>query len=188
MKKANPSTAMSRTMAPAAGRDAAAVVADVAEAASIVDARTESLAEPERHVEAAPAPRVEAKPEPRADSRNESRNDFRSESRSESRPRQDYGPPAGYTPIILPGESISKYRNMPQPAAEAPSAVDVANDGVASMPVEDFIAPETKRGDVEEIQEESIHLDQGYEVTETETSSRQRPTQTKTDRSKPPLP
>ena len=35
----------------------------------------------------------------------------------------DYGPPAGYQPIILPGESISKYRQQPQaasPRAEAP--------------------------------------------------------------------
>jgi ribonuclease G len=134
------------------------------------EGRTESTPEPEKAVEAAPAPRVESKPEPRADFRNESRGDsrngFRNDSRSESRPRQDYGPPAGYTPIILPGESISKYRNMPQPAAEAeaPSAVDVAHDGVASMPIEDFVAPENV---TEEIQEESIHLDQGYEVTET---------------------
>ena len=26
----------------------------------------------------------------------------------------EYGPPAGYEPIVLPGESISKYRNRPQ--------------------------------------------------------------------------
>jgi Rne/Rng family ribonuclease len=31
-----------------------------------------------------------------------------------SRSRSDFGPPAGYTPIILPGESISKYRNQVQ--------------------------------------------------------------------------
>jgi ribonuclease G len=35
----------------------------------------------------------------------------------------DYGPPPGYQPIILPGESISKYQrqaqNAPRPAAEA---------------------------------------------------------------------
>jgi len=42
--------------------------------------------------------------------------------RFESRPRNDYAPPAGYTPIVLPGESISKYRNLaqqPQPEAAA---------------------------------------------------------------------
>ncbi len=37
------------------------------------------------------------------------------------RPRSDFGPPAGYTPIILPGESISKYRNRAQqPTPEPP--------------------------------------------------------------------
>src|SRR6267154_2439042 len=30
--------------------------------------------------------------------------------------REQYGPPPGYQPIILPGESISKYRNAPHPA------------------------------------------------------------------------
>jgi ribonuclease G len=49
-------------------------------------------------------------------------------SRSDSRPanapatlqREQYGPPPGYQPIILPGESISKYRNVAPavPAAE----------------------------------------------------------------------
>jgi ribonuclease G len=63
-------------------------------------------------------------------------------SRSEPRPRPDFGPPPGYTPIVLPGESISKYRNLPQqPAAEEPeAAIGTAENNVAS-PVEDFIAP-----------------------------------------------
>ena len=30
---------------------------------------------------------------------------------------REFGPPAGYKPIILPGESLSKYRNRPQPSA-----------------------------------------------------------------------
>ena len=39
---------------------------------------------------------------------------------AESRPERDqYGPPAGYQPIILPGESISKYRGLSQSAAPA---------------------------------------------------------------------
>ncbi len=39
-------------------------------------------------------------------------------SRQESPSRHQFGPPAGYQPIILPGESISKYRGMtPAPAA-----------------------------------------------------------------------
>ena len=86
--------------------------------------------------------------------------------RTESRPRPSYGPPAGYTPIILPGESISKYRNLPQAAAEpeALSAHEVATS------VEDF-APTTAETEVqvaEEIQEESTHLDEGYSVAEPE--------------------
>jgi ribonuclease G len=41
------------------------------------------------------------------------------ESRSrESRPEKDeYGPPPGYQPIVLPGESISKYRGLSQQAS-----------------------------------------------------------------------
>ncbi len=43
----------------------------------------------------------------------------RENSREPSRgPREDFGPPPGYQPIVLPGESISKYRN--QPAAPEP--------------------------------------------------------------------
>jgi Rne/Rng family ribonuclease len=129
--------------------------------------RSQNEAAPEQK-EAAPeppAPRVEA---PRVEPRNESR----FESRHESRPRQDYGPPAGYTPIILPGESISKYRNLSPAAAEPETsrAVELDHDDVASMPVEDFTAaaidgsPEI----IEEIQEESTHLDQGLDVTESE--------------------
>jgi len=73
----------------------------------------------------------------RGDGRNEGRNDGRdrgSESRftrpamestpapaapraQESGRTQHYGPPAGYQPILLPGESISKYRGLAQPPA-----------------------------------------------------------------------
>ena len=35
----------------------------------------------------------------------------------ESGRSQQFGPPAGYQPILLPGESISKYRGMAQPPA-----------------------------------------------------------------------
>jgi ribonuclease G len=35
----------------------------------------------------------------------------------EPRRPQQFGPPAGYQPMILPGESISKYRGMAQPLA-----------------------------------------------------------------------
>ena len=125
--------------------------------------QNEAAPEPKEAAPEPPAPRVEA---PRAEPRSESR----FESRTESRPRQDYGPPAGYTPIILPGESISKYRNLSPVAAEpeASSAVEVDHDDVASMPVADFTAPETEGAAeiVEEIQEEATHLDQGFDVVE----------------------
>ena len=93
----------------------------------------------------------------------------RPEARFESRPRHDYAPPAGYTPIILPGESISKYRNLSQPAAEAQAEVEAV-----PAPVEDFIPTEhagTAAEYAEEIAEEAIHLDQGFEATETEATS-----------------
>ncbi len=55
-----------------------------------------------------------------------------------SRSRSDFGPPAGYTPIILPGESISKYRNQ-APAAELrrePVADEHADAKQSDMPAE----------------------------------------------------
>jgi len=39
--------------------------------------------------------------------------------------RDDYGPPPGYEPIILPGESISKYQRRPQGFAPAVSRREV---------------------------------------------------------------
>jgi ribonuclease G len=41
---------------------------------------------------------------------------------AESAPSRPAGPPAGFEPILLPGESISKYRRYSQPAAVAPEA------------------------------------------------------------------
>ena len=39
---------------------------------------------------------------------------------------EEYGPPAGYEPIVLPGESISKYRNRPPAIVAATSAAPEA--------------------------------------------------------------
>jgi len=92
----------------------------------------------------------------------------RPQARFESRPRQDYAPPANYAPIILPGESISKYRNMPQ-STEAQVEVEAA-----SAPVEDFIPAEhagNAPGYTEEIAEEAVHLDQGFDSDTTESTS-----------------
>jgi len=38
----------------------------------------------------------------------------RTPERTERAPRSDYGPPPGYQPILLPGESISKYKGLGQ--------------------------------------------------------------------------
>ena len=46
--------------------------------------------------------------------------------------REDYGPPAGYEPIILPGESISKYRGRGPAAESRGSATSVAEPTVAA--------------------------------------------------------
>jgi Rne/Rng family ribonuclease len=46
-------------------------------------------------------------------------------------PTRSFGPPAGYQPIILPGESISKYRGV-QPAAAPQSKEDRSGRGFES--------------------------------------------------------
>ncbi len=66
--------------------------------------------------------RTEASAEPPTPTRSETpRPESRPESRQES--RQEFGPPPGYTPIILPGESISKYRGRaPEPEQQTATA------------------------------------------------------------------
>jgi ribonuclease G len=74
---------------------------------------------------------------------------------SESRPA-----PPRYAPMVLPGESISKYRNMPSPAAEPAVAAEESSTSTVKtftpMPVEDF------RPAVEE----SPTQEEAYEETE----------------------
>jgi ribonuclease G len=116
------------------------------------DAKSESTPEVAAPVEETPAP-----PSPRV------------ESRQESRARSDYGPPAGYTPMLLPGESISKYRNLPQPAAEMPPDISLETPAaVAPAPGDDSTPPEGSAVVHQEIEEEAAHLDQGYAVAEPE--------------------
>ena len=112
------------------------------------DAKSEPTAETAAPVEEKPAP-----PPPRV------------EPRHEARPRADYGPPAGYTPIILPGESISKYRNLAQPVAETQPA-EPTEERVVPAAVGDFPPPEANVAVEEEIAEEAAHLDQGFAVAE----------------------
>ncbi len=57
----------------------------------------------------------------------DSKFDSRNAARQRSQDEKPHGPPAGYQPIILPGESISKYRNM----AEAQTARPVTAQPVA---------------------------------------------------------
>ncbi len=67
--------------------------------------------------------------------------------------------------MVLPGESISKYRNLGQPAAEPQPEIAHPSDdtAVAAEHLHDEHA-ETAAAYTEEIAEEAIHLDQGYEV------------------------
>ena len=65
-----------------------------------------------------------------------------SEAGAESRPA-----PQRYAPIVLPGESISKYRNLTPPAAasdatdQESSEMDTSSAPIAEAPVEDFQPP-----------------------------------------------
>jgi len=84
--------------------------------------------------------------EPRSDAVEPVADQPADEATRESRPA-----PHPYTPIVLPGESISKYRNVTPAAAE----VDASDhDPVAGTPVEDFIAPIEARPVHEEVYEE----------------------------------
>ncbi len=106
------------------------------------DARTESAPAPNRTPRSSRSQRpASSERTSRGAQRIPSRNRDDSARAHESRPRQDYGPPAGYTPIILPGESISKYRNLPACGAGSTERRRNRHDDAASMPVEDFTAP-----------------------------------------------
>jgi ribonuclease G len=85
-------------------------------------------------------------------------------SRSRSRD-SEYGPPPGYQPMILPGESISKYRGRPGQPAAAPAAQESArtSEVVSSFPEDEplFATGLTEplheqHGDIEH-QDEAVH-------------------------------
>jgi Rne/Rng family ribonuclease len=61
----------------------------------------------------------------------------------ESARTQQFGPPAGYQPILLPGESISKYRGLsPIPVVQAPRSHDAGTEAsLASTPAAESAAP-----------------------------------------------
>src|SRR5258705_8555264 len=63
----------------------------------------------------------------------------------ESRPERDeYGPPPGYQPIVLPGESISKYRGLsPQPpVVEKPAYAEETHETDAPVEAVTAIFPQ----------------------------------------------
>jgi Rne/Rng family ribonuclease len=61
--------------------------------------------------------------------------------RAERSERSEYGPPPGYQPIILPGESISKYQRLaqarPAPVSERPAAPDRPTPPIAEVFADD---------------------------------------------------
>ena len=108
-------------------------------------------------------PRTDQKSEIRTDQRNDQRPEQRSDQRTEQRSERpgrfersgssqrfqrppapgrgrdyDYGPPPGYQPILLPGESISKYqRQMPSEVAPVESAGEPEIEAITSSFPED---------------------------------------------------
>ncbi|MGC2109301.1 MAG: Rne/Rng family ribonuclease [Candidatus Korobacteraceae bacterium] len=98
--------------------------------------------------------RVESAPEPAAP--------------AEEAPRARSAPPPAYAPMMLPGESISKYRNLAPAATE--SAVEP--EPAATAAVEDFTPPQMPAATADtvqdEVEEEAAHLDQGFNVADPE--------------------
>ncbi len=71
---------------------------------------------PERFAERSPEPRFARPAEPAATRSIDSGRDSGRTSGRDSGRREPSGPPPGYTPMVLPGESISKYQRFSQPA------------------------------------------------------------------------
>ena len=120
-----------------------------------------------------PEPKIEAaKPAPI-----EEAPAYRAETRPAARPRADYGPPAGYTPILLPGESISKYRNLPQQPAPQPKGEDTPEQA-SFAPVEDFNRAVDSNSYVSTAVQETesrADLELGYAATEPDQAERATP-------------
>jgi ribonuclease G len=155
--------------------------------------------EPEAPVQEAPreAPRVE-----RSERFDRSERPHRGE-RPERIQRDDFGPPPGYQPIVLPGESISKYSRMTssRPAAESstrtelhqpvaePAAPPLAStfpedeplfaDGHESHPImEEREQPQSDQGSAWDREQKRLHQMNvaavfGQGITEPETSDEQ---------------
>jgi ribonuclease G len=71
----------------------------------------------------------------------------------------DYGPPPGYQPIILPGESISKYRRQPQ-AAAAPVEAPAQERSLPTSVTANFPEDEPMFAAAEPLHEQHEHVSQ----------------------------
>src|SRR6266403_3011397 len=84
----------------------------------------------------------------------------------------DYGPPPGYQPIILPGESISKYQRLAQqPSASATNALETSASPVHSAPIVNGFPgdePLFATGLTEPLHEQHGDFDQHEEATHQE--------------------
>ncbi len=103
---------------------------------------------------------------------------------AESASSRPSGPPAGYQPILLPGESISKYQRYQQPPVQEPqhsqSAVEVSSEPgeqpgaplAAAFPEDEpiFAAPEALLEPLHEQHEEVHRADEPVESASTSTS------------------
>jgi Rne/Rng family ribonuclease len=145
-------------------------------------------------------PRIEVRTEIVSEPRNEPRNDRSSRgdrpgrSGSDSRFQRtpptartgrdyDYGPPPGYQPIVLPGESISKYQRQGQgqnqsPALSAESAaaeqpVPASASVVANFPEDE---PIFAAAVAEPLHEQHEHVTEEEDYTEEEVYEEVRPT------------
>jgi Rne/Rng family ribonuclease len=77
-----------------------------------------------------------ARPESARETARESSRNARPEraARTERGERDDYGPPPGYQPILLPGESISKYQRLAQTHPEEPESQADSPSALAEEP------------------------------------------------------
>src|SRR5581483_9045274 len=103
---------------------------------------------------------------------------------AESASSRPSAPPAGYQPILLPGESISKYQRYQQPAVQEPqhsqSAVEVSSEAgeqpgaplAAAFPEDEpiFAAPEALLEPLHEQHQEVHRADEPVESASTSTS------------------
>jgi ribonuclease G len=109
-------------------------------------------------------------------SREASSSEAPSEERGESQPepqRRDFGPPPGYTPIVLPGESISKYRDRAQPPTEPatsdePQPSDAGEQHSESHVVAVSTSEEHPAQFSSSMEPESTELQRGHLATEPE--------------------